>query len=119
MFIDKHYAEDIDLNLVTGEAYFSKFHFIRTFKHIYGYTPNRYLAHVRIEKAKLLLEKNHTVAETCIMVGFESETSFASLFRRFTGFTPSQYRHRKQLERLKVKNAPLSFIPNCFSKATL
>ncbi len=36
---DANYAEKIDINNISNEAYFSKFHFIRLFKQIYGRTP--------------------------------------------------------------------------------
>ena len=32
LFIDSHYAGDIDLEQIADEAYFSKFHFCRLFK---------------------------------------------------------------------------------------
>ena len=34
LFIDAHYSKTIDLDNISDEAYFSKFHFIRTFKKI-------------------------------------------------------------------------------------
>ena len=51
LYIDKNYSENIDLENIAGEANFSKFHFIRQFKKIYGKTPYKYLMHTRIEKA--------------------------------------------------------------------
>ena len=56
LFIDNNYAENIDLDNISDEAYFSKFHFIRLFKNIYGKTPHQYLIFVRIEKAIELLK---------------------------------------------------------------
>src|SRR6185295_2134850 len=82
LFIDSHFAEKIDLNDIADEAYFSKFHFIRLFKNIYGKTPHQYLIKVRIERAKGFLQKNHSVTEVCFMVGFESLSSFTGLFKR-------------------------------------
>ncbi|PZR36256.1 MAG: AraC family transcriptional regulator, partial [Azospira oryzae] len=57
LFIDQHYAEHIDLNNIADQASFSKFHFIRLFKTIYGKTPHHYLTQVRIDQAQLLLMK--------------------------------------------------------------
>jgi AraC-like DNA-binding protein len=56
LFIDANFAGDIDLDNIADEAYFSKFHFIRLFKSIYGKTPHQYLISVRIEKAKEFLK---------------------------------------------------------------
>jgi AraC-like DNA-binding protein len=63
LFIDTNNADTIDLDNIADEAYFSKFHFIRQFKKIYGKTPHQYLTVVRIEKAMELLRTNIPVTE--------------------------------------------------------
>jgi AraC-like DNA-binding protein len=114
LFIDSNYAERIDAGEIANEACYSKFHFIRTFKSIYGRTPHQYLTHVRIERAKELLEQEVSVTEACVAVGFDSLGSFTSLFKRRAGVTPSEYQ-RQQLERkAEIGKEPLRFIPGCF-----
>src|SRR4030095_7686246 len=98
LFIDSNYAKRIDAGEIADEACYSKFHFIRTFKSIYGKTPHQYLTHVRIEKANALLEEELSVTEACLSVGFDSLGSLTSLFKRRTGLTPSNYQ-REKLER--------------------
>jgi len=116
LFIDSHYAEKIDLDDISDEAYFSKFHFIRLFKSIYEKTPHQYLTQVRIEKAKEFLQKEHSVTEVCFMVGFDSLSSFTGLFKRLVKVSPSVYQ-RDFLQRLQqIKEVPLGFIPNCFAE---
>lgn len=114
LFIDAHYANNIDLDNIADEAYFSKFHFIRLFKKIYGKTPHQYLIYVRIENAVKLLSNNIPVSETCHAVGFESLSSFSGLFKRLTGKTPSEYLQEQQKIKSEIKQTPLKFIPNCF-----
>jgi AraC-like DNA-binding protein len=115
LFIDSNFASRIDAGEIADEACYSKFHFIRTFKSIYGRTPHQYLTHVRIERAKGLLEQGVSVTESCFAVGFDSLGSFTSLFKRRTGLSPSEYQ-RRQLERLaQIKKEPLRFIPGCFA----
>src|SRR6476660_4401775 len=91
LFIDKNYAENIDLNNIADEAYFSKFHFIRLFTKIYGKTPHQYLMSVRIEKAMQLLRSDMPVSRVCYAVGFESLSSFSTLFKKMVGVSPSVY----------------------------
>ena len=116
-YIDANFAANIDLSKIADEACFSKFHFVRLFKSIYGRTPHQYLTDVRIEKAKEYLEADRTVADACFSVGFDSISSFAGLFKRRVGQTPRQF----QLARLQFKNSvastPLSHIPSCFAEA--
>jgi AraC-like DNA-binding protein len=97
-FIDRHFAEHIDLDDMAGEAFLSKFHFIRLFKSIYHQTLHQYLTAVRIEKARELLKTNTTVAEACFSVGFDSISSFKGLFNRYTSLTPSGYQKLRRQE---------------------
>lgn len=116
LFIDRHYAEHIDLSQIADEAFFSKFHFIRLFRQAYGKTPHHYLTQVRIDNAKLLLVKGYAVADVCFLVGFDSTTSFTTLFKRHTGLSPSAY-HARELQRLALFKAnPLHAVPNCFAE---
>lgn len=116
LFIDTHYARKIDLENIAGEAYFSKFHFIRAFKNIYRKTPHQYLISVRIDKAMELLKAGIPVSEVCYSVGFESLTSFSGLFRRMAGSTPSEYLAQHQKTLSEMERSPLSFIPGCFAE---
>lgn len=87
-FIDTNFSESISLNDVAGEAFFSKFHFIRLFRKCYGVTPHQYLIRVRIAEAKKLLQSGFPIAAACYEVGFESLPSFAHLFKKIVGMTP-------------------------------
>ena len=116
LFIDEHFADNIDLDAIAGEAAFSKFHFIRLFKMAYGKTPHQYLTQVRIEKAKLLLQSETSITDVCFSVGFDGISSFTHLFKRFTQLTPSAYQQQQHLRRQQIAEAPLKFIPGCFAE---
>jgi AraC-like DNA-binding protein len=116
LFIDNHYAEKIDLDNIADEAFFSKFHFIRLFNTIYKKTPHQYLSFIRVEKAKLLLAEDITIANVCYAVGFESVSSFTGLFKRMVGQTPAAYQFRQHQKIIDIAKAPLKFIPNCFAE---
>ena len=115
LFIDTNFGDDIDLNNISDNAYFSKFHFIRLFKKIYGKSPHQYLTKVRIDNARDLLEKGNSIADTCFNVGFNSITSFAGLFKRHTNLSPLQYQQNYQQRKQLIDHEPLAFIPNCFA----
>lgn len=115
LFIDSNYADTIDLDNIADEAYFSKFHFIRQFKKIYGKTPHQYLTVVRIEKAMQLLRTDIAVSEVCYSVGFKSLSSFSGLFRRLVGLTPSAYLTQQQQIKSQILKTPLKFVPGCFA----
>jgi AraC-like DNA-binding protein len=115
LFINTHFCDNLDLNNIASEAYFSKFHFIRLFKEIYGKTPHQYLIFVRIEKARLLLQTGHSVSEVCASVGFESLSSFSGSFKRMVGATPSAFLTEHELRKAQMKANPLHFIPGCIA----
>ena len=102
---------------MAGEACFSPFHFLRLFKNIYGRTPHQYLTYVRITHARKLLAAGKPVQDTCYAVGFESVSSFTSLFKKQTGHTPAAYMIRQQLRQAAIRKAPLQFVPGCFAGA--
>lgn len=114
LFIDSNYADKIDLDNISDEAYFSKFHFIRLFRNIYGKTPHQYLTFVRIEKATQLLRTDKPVSEVCYAVGFESLSSFGSLFKRIVGVSPSAFLEDQQQMKKQILKTPLNFVPGCF-----
>jgi AraC-like DNA-binding protein len=116
LFIDSHYNGNIDLDNISNEAYFSKFHFIRLFKQIYGKTPHQYLIRVRIENAKEFLKQGTPVSETCFNVGFDSVSSFTGLFKKLVKVSPSEFQRQYMRRQEEIKKTPLHFIPNCFAE---
>ena len=81
IFIDNNYHETINLEQISKQAYFSKFHFHRLFTRIYNVTPNEYLTAQRINHAKILLSKEGiSISDICNSIGFESLASFSLLF---------------------------------------
>lgn len=115
LFIDRHFEQKMDLELIADEAHFSKFHFIRLFKSIYGQTPHQYLIYRRLEKAKTLLKQGVSVADACFSVGFESITSFSGLFTRTVGQTPSAFVRQYRQVRIRQERTPLAFVPGCYA----
>ena len=78
-----------DLALLQG---FSPYHLLRLFKFYYGITPKQYQINKRIEAAKTRLKNGYRVSESCYDVGFQSVTTFSTLFKRKTGMTPTEFK---------------------------
>jgi methylphosphotriester-DNA--protein-cysteine methyltransferase len=67
-----------------------------------------------MDNAKILLTKGHSVLETSVMVGVDSPTSFAGMFKKLTGQTPSAFQRAQEVKRNAIQENPLQFVPNCF-----
>lgn len=114
LFIDQHYDQKIELDNISDQACFSKYHFLRLFKQVYGMSPHKYLTSVRLNKAKALLDKQMPVSDVCFDVGFDSLPSFSSLFKRQIGMSPKAYAEQAQQHKQAAESAPLQFVPGCF-----
>jgi AraC-like DNA-binding protein len=117
IYIDTHYAENINLDLIANEASFSKFHFIRLFRRINKSTPHQYLIKVRLDKARELMKSKLSISDICASVGFESPSSFSILFKENTGLSPTEFQSREHKLKNEMENKPLNFIPGCFAGA--
>ena len=108
--MDRDWADPgLDLDTVAAHAGYSRFHFIRAFKEVYGETPGQYLTHRRIERAEdLLRTANLSVTEICHLVGFSSVGTFSARFKAWTGLTPSEYR-------AKHVGRGAALIPGCYA----
>ena len=107
-FMDRDYAEPLDVPAMARAALMSPAHFSRKFRAAYGETPYSYLMTRRIERAKALLRQGMSVTDACVTVGCTSLGSFSSRFTEIVGETPSQYRAHDHRDS--------EVIPACVSK---
>lgn len=55
-----------------------------------GTTFNSYLGELRVSKSKaLLLTTDATIVEVCEQSGFEDQSYFTKVFKKYTGVTPA------------------------------
>jgi len=107
-FVDRDYAQPLDVPAMARTALMSTAHFSRKFRSAYGETPYSYLMTRRIERAKALLRQGTSVSDACVAVGCTSLGSFSSRFTEIVGMTPSQYRERDHHH--------VEILPSCVSR---
>ncbi|WP_353056272.1 AraC family transcriptional regulator [Paenibacillus sp. MER 99-2] len=93
-YMEQHYMDDLSLANIADTVGYSKQHFQRKFKEIYGVNPSHYLQRLRLLKgAELLTEHSElSVGEVATMVGMELNY-FVRIFKRVHGITPAKYRY--------------------------
>lgn len=80
---------------MAGEARMEERTFQRRFKAGTGMTPVEYVQHLRVGKARELLEfTRRTVDQIAWAVGYEDAAAFRKLFHRIIGLSPHEYRQR-------------------------
>jgi AraC family transcriptional regulator len=92
-FVKEHFAEPIKVEHMAAQIGMSAFHFSRMFKRATGRTPYLCIIMQRIERAKeLLSDTDVPLAEVAARVGFQTQSHFTSVFRKFAGVTPQVFR---------------------------
>src|SRR5262245_19591949 len=92
-FLERHYADDVSLELLAQDLGMSPRNFSRRFKRATGRLPGNYLQAMRVAIAKAMLEGGaRSVQVVSAAVGYEDAAFFRGLFKRATGMTPGVYR---------------------------
>lgn len=92
-FIRQHIAEELKVEQVAAAVDMSPFHFSRVFKRATGRSPHLYITTQRVERAKALLTGTDlALAKVAETVGFQTQSHFTNVFRKFTGLTPQVFR---------------------------
>lgn len=92
-FIKNNYMKKISLMDIAEYVYISPSYLSKLFKEELKYNFNSYLNKVRVDISKKLLKDYRisliNIALTC---GFEDQSYFSKVFKRFTGMSPGRYR---------------------------
>lgn len=83
--------EDTARHVGLSPSYFS-----RVFKEAVGESFNSYLGALRISRSRdMLLNTDASIAEICDRCGFDDQSYFTKVFRKYTGVTPGRFRARR------------------------
>ncbi len=91
-YIDKHYSEFINTEIVADAVALSSNYFSHIFKKSMGEGFTDYLNRKRIEQAKELLDQNkYKIYEVADMVGYNDYKYFSIVFKKLVGVSPMKY----------------------------
>ncbi|GAB3735558.1 AraC family transcriptional regulator [Spirosoma lituiforme] len=91
-YVEKHYAEPIDMRAVADLSSLTVPAFCRYFKRMTQSTFTDFVNEYRISQARRLLDSARTIADVSSAVGFNNLSHFNKTFLAVTGQTPGAYR---------------------------
>lgn len=92
-FISRNYATNITLEEVANYVHLNPAYFSTIFKQSSGSSFKEHLNMVRVEESKRLLANTYySIIDIAIATGFEDQSYFSKVFKKYTGLTPKQYR---------------------------
>jgi AraC family transcriptional regulator len=90
-YIHAHLDQPIEVAELAGIACRSPFHFTRVFSRSVGFTPHRYVVHLRLKRAlELIREGKHGFADVAACTGFADQSHLSRWVRRVHGVSLRQ-----------------------------
>ena len=94
-YIEKNYQEKITVDELASMFAVSRRNLERRFKKMTYNSVVEYMQRVRIEAAKMSLERNReNVNEAMYKVGYSDIKAFRTTFKKITGLSPLEYRNK-------------------------
>jgi AraC family transcriptional regulator len=109
-FMETQGARPISLAALSEAAGgMSVFHFCRLFRQSTGMAPHRYVQHVRLSRARALLESGtRDLLEVALEAGFCDHSHLTRSFKRNFGITPSEFQRRGKSKNVQTRRVALS-----------
>ncbi|MFT8722945.1 MAG: AraC family transcriptional regulator [Acetobacter malorum] len=108
-YIDLHLDDDLNLDVLSSVAAFSKFHFHRQFLATFGLSFHRYFQLARMKRASYQLAYRYaqSVTDIAMDAGYDAPDAFARAFRQRFGQSPSSFRKSPDWEAWRAAFGPL------------
>lgn len=95
-YIEEHYQEKLTLTEIADILNISSGYLSNNFKKYTGMTLSDYIAHVKIEHAKELIDTHqYLMYEISDMLGFDNPYYFSKVFKKVTGISPREHEKRQ------------------------
>lgn len=91
-YISEHYTEKLTNDGLAALTGLSTVYFRKLFAQLVGMPPMDYVQHLRIEKAKAMLESDYTsVTDIALMLGYQNIYDFSRAFKKRVGVPPTVF----------------------------
>ena len=83
---------DLNIDMICTEVGISRVHLHRKMKELTNQTPHDFIRNLRLKQAaRLLSRKGQNITEVMYRCGFNSTTSFSTMFKKMYGLSPRDY----------------------------
>lgn len=89
-YIQEHLTEEINVDVLAGQCYVSKYYLMRQFKEATGYSIHQYINEKRIQAARKMILSGIPASQACYECGFHDYSTFARRFKTIVGTAPSK-----------------------------
>ncbi|REE69611.1 AraC-like DNA-binding protein [Paenibacillus taihuensis] len=95
-YIENHANRSVKLDELAERFHLSKFYLIGLFKTMFHMTPIQYHQHIRIEKAKTMIQfTHHSLQDIADQLGYANIHAFSRAFKTSAGCCPSEFRRAR------------------------
>jgi AraC-like DNA-binding protein len=90
-YLEAHFDEPVRLAELAAVAGLSPFHLVRQFRRYAGMPPHAWLKHLRVRRARRMLQGGATLTGTAFGCGFSDQSHFGRTFKSVMGLSPGGY----------------------------
>jgi AraC-like DNA-binding protein len=90
-YLREHYSDPVTLHELARICGMTRFSLVHAFTKEVGLSPHAYQLHLRIGRARTLLQQGVGPTNVAMMMGFADQSHFTRHFKRIMQLTPSQY----------------------------
>jgi len=107
-YIESHLAGPLSLADLASATGLTRMHFAAEFRAATGLRPHEYLLRRRIERSQeMLVATNMSLVNVALAVGFQTQSHYSSVFRRFVGQPPRAWLQAQCNEDSPSRRAPV------------
>ena len=103
-YFEAQIGKPVTLAAVASSAGLSRMHFAAQFRAATGLRPHEYLLRRRIERAQeMLAGTDMSLVDIALSVGFQTQSHFTSVFKRYAGQPPRAWRESRGFTRARAR----------------
>lgn len=89
-YIDEHFAERLDLDMLSKRFFCSTSSLCHIFKRDFGVSIKKYIISKRISAANMAIQKGEKAEVACVKYGFLNYSTFYRDYKKYMGISPSE-----------------------------